>query len=102
MEWAGDFARVKSVTGSSGKIYAAVEPIKGSVIARRPSKKLIQADWPWHANRAISDPRTEWHNVRGKRSEAVLFGDSHVEFFKFPADLESHLGDPPDMNYLFW
>lgn len=102
VEWAGDFARVKAVTGSGGKIYAAAPPIKGSVIARRPNTKLIQADWPWHANRAITDARSEWHNVRGKRSEAVLFGDSHVEFYKFPADLENHLGDPPDINYLFW
>ena len=102
VEWAGDYVRVKAVTGSGGKIYAASPPIKGSVIARKPNTKLIQADWPWHANRSIVDPRSEWHNVRGKRSESVLFGDSHVEFYKFPPDLESHLSDPPDVNYLFW
>jgi len=32
----------------------------------------------------------------------MLFGDNHVEFFKFPADLANHLSDPPDPNYLFW
>ena len=42
------------------------------------------------------------HNVRDKRSEAVLFSDSHAEFYKIPADLENHLSDPPDTNYLFW
>ena len=32
----------------------------------------------------------------------MLFGDSHVEFFKFPTDLENHMSDPPDANYVFW
>jgi len=32
----------------------------------------------------------------------MLFGDSHVEFFKFPPDLDLHLNDAPDLNYLFW
>jgi prepilin-type N-terminal cleavage/methylation domain-containing protein len=102
VEWAGDAFRVKKVTGSKGKLVAAVEGIKASEIARKPSNKLIQADWPWHANRVITDPRSEWHNVRGKRSEAVLFGDVHVEFYKFPADLGNHAGDVPDPNYFFW
>ena len=102
VEWMGDFCRVKYVTGSAGKIYTRNEPIKGSEIARKPSSKVIQGDWPWHANRVIVDKRSEWHNVRGKRSEAMLFGDTHVEFFKFPADLEQHLTDPPNPNYLWW
>jgi prepilin-type N-terminal cleavage/methylation domain-containing protein len=102
VEWTGDFCRVKYVTGSSGRIHARTEPIKYSVIARKPSSKIIQGDWPWHANRLIQDKRSEWHNVRGKRVESMLFGDNHVEFFKFPADLANHLSDPPDPNYLFW
>lgn len=102
VEWNGDFCRVKYVTGSGGFVYGRTEPIKGSTIARKPSSKIIQGDWPWHANRIITDPRSEWHNVRGKRSEAMLFGDTHVEFYKFPADLVNHLGDPPDPNYLWW
>src|SRR6266568_6490013 len=65
-------------------------------------EKVIQGDWPWHANRVITDPRSEWHNVRGKRTEAMLFGDNHVEFYKFPADLANHINDLPDPNYLFW
>ncbi len=102
VEWAGDAFRVMKVTGSAGKLVAAVPGIKASEIARKPSNKLIQADWPWHANRIITDSRSEWHNVRGKRSEAVLFGDVHVEFYKFPADLGNHMGDLPDPNYQFW
>jgi prepilin-type N-terminal cleavage/methylation domain-containing protein len=102
VEWMGNAFRVKAVTGSAGKIYAATEPIKASEIARKPATKILLADWPWHANRVIGDPRSDWHNVRGKRSEAVLFGDTHVEFYKFPDDLANHIGDTPDPNYLFW
>jgi prepilin-type N-terminal cleavage/methylation domain-containing protein len=102
VEWSGDFCRVKYVTGSTGKIVPANEPIRGSTIAARPSTKIIQGDWPWHANRVLNDPRSVWHNIQGRRVEAMLFGDTHVAFFPFPPDLGSHLNDPPDMNYLFW
>jgi prepilin-type N-terminal cleavage/methylation domain-containing protein len=102
VEWSGDFCRVKYITGSGGKLYSPSQPITGATIARRPATKVIQGDWPWHANRVITDSRSEWHNIRGKRSEAMLFGDNHVQYFKFPDDLPQHLGDPPDPNYLFW
>jgi prepilin-type N-terminal cleavage/methylation domain-containing protein len=102
VEWAGDFCRVKYVTGSAGKYATRNEPIRASTITRKPTTKIIQGDWPWHANRILSDPRSEWHNIRGRRAEAMLFGDSHVEFFKFPQDLDKHLEDKPDINYLFW
>jgi prepilin-type N-terminal cleavage/methylation domain-containing protein len=102
VEWAGDFCRVKAITGSGGAVYTKTDPITGATIARRPATKIIQGDWPWHANRVISDSRSEWHNIRGKRSEAMLFGDGHVSFFKFPEDLAQHMGDAPDPNYLWW
>jgi hypothetical protein len=102
VEWYGDAFRVQKVTGSKGKLVTANEGIKAGEISRKPSNKLIQADWPWHANRVMSDPRSEWHNVRGKRSEAVLFGDIHVEFYKFPDDLGNHPNDVPNPEYLFW
>jgi prepilin-type N-terminal cleavage/methylation domain-containing protein len=102
VEWGGDFCRVRYITGSAGKLYSPSDPITGTTIARKPATKIIQGDWPWHANRVITDPRSEWHNIRGKRSEAMLFGDNHVQYFKFPDDLSQHVGDPPDPNYLFW
>ena len=101
-QWAGDFGRDKGITGSAGKIWMRTEPITGAIIGRKPANKILQGDWPWHANRVITDPRSEWHNIRGKRSEAMLFGDGHVEFYKFPADAEQNLGIPPDPNYLYW
>ena len=102
VEWYSYAFRVERVTGSNGKILPKTEPIKGTDLARRPVTKVIQGDWPWHANRVITDSRSEWHNVRGKRSEAILFGDTHVSFYKFPDDLASHINDLPDPNYLFW
>jgi prepilin-type N-terminal cleavage/methylation domain-containing protein len=102
VEWSSDAFRVKAVTGSGGKLVGATPPIRMSDIARKPTNKIIQADWPWHANRVISDPRSEWHNVRNKRAEAVLFGDTHVEFYKFPDDLANYINTTPDPNYLFW
>jgi len=102
VEWYSYAFRVERVTGSGGALVPAGRGITEAEIAVRPATKIIQADWPWHANRIISDPRSEWHNVRGRRSEAVLFGDTHVSFFKFPDDLGANLNTPPDINYQFW
>jgi len=99
--WRDGF-RVKRVTASAGKFYPVGQPIRASEIALRPVTKIIQADWPWHANRSTTDRRTVWHNVRGNRAEAVLFGDCHVEFYKFPPDAEVNNGSPPDPNYKYW
>jgi prepilin-type N-terminal cleavage/methylation domain-containing protein len=102
VEWYSYAFRVAKVAGSTGKLLAAVPGITGAEIARRPSTKIIQGDWPWHANRTITDLHSVWHNFRGKRMEAILFGDMHVQFFKFPDDLANHVNDPPDPNYDFW
>jgi prepilin-type N-terminal cleavage/methylation domain-containing protein len=102
VEWRGNAFRVQYITGSAGKFSAPNEPIKASVIVKKPSNKIIQGDWPWHANRIITDPRSVWHNVSGKRAEAILFGDTHVEFYLFPADLANHINDLPNPDYLFW
>jgi prepilin-type N-terminal cleavage/methylation domain-containing protein len=102
VEWAGYAFRVQKVTGSGGRLSRVEPPLKGSQVARKPTTKIIQGDWPWHANRSMTDGRSEWHNVRGKRHEAILFGDNHVEYYKFPADLDQHVNTLPDINYLFW
>ena len=78
-------------------------PIKVSSIARRPSSKIIQGDWPWHANRSITDKRTIWHNYKGQRFENMLFGDGHVENYKFPKEMEKWLSSPaPDPSFKWW
>jgi prepilin-type N-terminal cleavage/methylation domain-containing protein len=87
LEWTVDLFGVKYVCGSGGKFSAATDPIKLSEIALKPSTKLIQGDWPWQNNRALTANQTVWHNVRNQRSEAILFGDSHVEFYRFPTNI---------------
>src|SRR5262245_41489045 len=59
--------RVQKVTGDSGAQKGSPEatPIKDSEIARRPTTKIIQGDWPWHANRSITDKHSIWHNYKG-------------------------------------
>jgi prepilin-type N-terminal cleavage/methylation domain-containing protein len=102
VEWHSYAFRVERITGSTGKLVAASTGITGAEIATQPSTKIFQADWPWHANRQITDARSEWHNVRGRRAEAVLFGDNHVSFYRFPDDLAANINTKPDKNYLFW
>lgn len=103
VEWAGDAFRVKKVTGDSknpGQEYG--RPIKASEVAQRPTTKIILGDWPWHANRSSVDRRTEWHNYKGKRFENMLFGDTHVEYIHFPAEMDNWIGVAPDINFKWW
>jgi len=102
VEWHSYAFRVERITGSTGKLVDRSKGITGADIATRPATKIIQADWPWHANREITDSRSEWHNVRGRRTEAVLFADIHVSFYRFPDNLAANVNTPPDKNYLFW
>ncbi|HEX5221752.1 MAG TPA: prepilin-type N-terminal cleavage/methylation domain-containing protein [Verrucomicrobiae bacterium] len=98
VQWTVDSFAVKYVTGSGGKYFPATRPIKMSQIIARPSNKLIQGDWPWHANRVTTDNKNVWHNVKGKRVEAILFGDAHVEFFKFPTVMPTSI----DQRNPYW
>ena len=102
VEWNADDFRVKAVTGSGGKYLPASKPMKGVEINQKPSSKIIQGDWCWQGNRDTTLQPAIWHNVSGQRAEAILFGDAHVDFFKFPSDLAAHATDAPDPNYLFW
>jgi len=104
VEWSGDGFRVKQVTGDSQAARGSpgATPIKESEIARKPTTKIIQGDWPWHANRSSTDKRTVWHNYKGRRYENMLFGDSHVENFRFPKELDNWIGMPPDVNFTWW
>ena len=103
VQWgSGSGFRVLSVTGSGGKYVPVSVPLKGSFVARKPSTKFIQADWPWQANREVNDPRAIWHNPAGKRIEVTLFGDYHVESYRFPDDLLANAAVPADPAYLFW
>lgn len=103
VQWAGDAFRVKKVTGDvKSPNQESGRPIKTSEVAQRPTTKIILGDWPWHANRARMDRRSEWHNYRGKRFENMLFGDGHVEFYHFPKEMDHWISVPPDIHFKWW
>lgn len=96
-----DGYRVQHVTGDHIPIIFG-DPIKESELSKRPSSKIIQGDWPWLGNRPRSDPKTSWHGSVGKRSENMLYGDGHVEYYTFPDDMDSWGYTPVDINFLWW
>ncbi len=96
-----DGYRVQHVTGDHIPIVYT-DPIKLSEIARRPSSKMIQGDWPWPGNRPRSSPQTSWHGSVGKRTENMLFGDGHVDFYKFPDEMDGWGYTPIDIDYAWW
>jgi len=57
-------------------------------VAMSPVNKIIQGDVPWHGNRKPEDPRSAWHNSRGKRGHVMLWGDTHADFYRFPTEME--------------
>jgi len=102
VEWNYYGYRVAAVTASKGKYVPAGLPIKSSQVNRRPATKIILGDWPWQGNRDTTSAENLWHNNKGKRGEAILFGDGHSEFYKFSDDLSANQNTVPDMNYLLW
>src|SRR5205085_1723449 len=75
-------------------------PIKTSEIALSAVNKIVLGDNPWHANRTDTNKKDIWHNYRGQRRENMLFGDGHVEFYKFPDEIEQWIFSPaPDRNF---
>lgn len=103
VQWSGDSFRVKKVTADSrARGTPQGTPSKASDFSIRPSTKIIQGDWPWHANRSTIDQRTIWHNYKGKRYENMLFADGHVEFYRFPREMDNWGGDIPNSNFNFW
>ena len=100
--WNGDYSRVKYVTGSAGKLFPPTPGAKAADFLKSPVNKILIGEWPWHGNRLAGENATVWHNVKGKKAEAMLFADAHVEFYKFPADLAANITVEPDPNYKFW
>jgi prepilin-type N-terminal cleavage/methylation domain-containing protein len=96
-----DGYRVRHIAGDHIPIVFG-DPIKQSDIAVKPSSKIIQGDWPWLGDRPRSSPKTAWHGHIGVRSENMLFGDSHVEFYKFPNDMDSWGYTAIDINFSWW
>jgi len=104
MAWAVERYRVQHVGGDSQapKGSALSRPLAGAALARKPSTKIFLSDWPWFGDRDIKNPRSVWHNDKGKPVFPTLFGDAHVENFKFPANRQALDGLPPDVNFIWW
>lgn len=104
MTFAVERYRVLHVGGDAAVRYGPASgiPLKGSALARKPTTKIILSDWPWFGDRDINNPRSVWHNDKGKPVFPTLFGDGHVENFKFPANREALDYLPPDMNFMWW
>ena len=101
-EFGFDYYKVKMVCGPKGDKNN--RSIKGATVGLRPSNKIIQGDWIWHANRDVTQARHQWHNYKGKNRMMMLFGDTHTEFFKFlsTAQMEALASSPPDRNFTWW
>ena len=100
-----DSFRVRHVDGDllQPKGSYSWTPIKVPEIGLSPVNKIIAGDNPWHANRSATNPKDMWHNYKGQRRENILFGDGHVEFFKFPIEMDEWITSPaPDRNFLWW
>ena len=101
-EFAFDYYQVKMVCGPIG--YPNNRSIKGTEVGIKPSTKIIQGDWIWHANRDVTQARGQWHNYRGRSRMMMLFGDTHTEYYKFlpAAWMNAHASDVPNRGFLWW
>ena len=100
-----DSFRVRHVAGDERQPRGSYEftPIRGAEVARSPVNKIIQGDWHWHRNRDVMDKRSVWHNYKGQPRFNMLFGDGHVEFFRFPEETPNWIWDPkPDPAFRWW
>ena len=95
--------RTRSVTAPSPQADPGVTPMKTSGLAGNVATKIIQGDWVWHPNRANTDPKSVWHNFRGKSLSVMIFADGHGTSYRFPADMYKwERSPPPDPNYSWW
>ena len=97
--WNVNTLRVKFVTSDG-----SVKPMKSGEIARSPGNKLVMGDWPWWADRNKNDPWSQWHNDKGQYKFNVMFGDGHVQYFKFPKETYNwnYTGPDPNPNFTWW
>jgi prepilin-type N-terminal cleavage/methylation domain-containing protein/prepilin-type processing-associated H-X9-DG protein len=100
-----DSFRVRHVVGDAGYPRNSYEgtPIKTMEIAFGPSHKIVQGDWPWHANRGNTDGKSIWHNYKGRSRFNMLYGDGHVQSYLFPDEMQNWTSSPvPSRDWLWW
>ncbi len=95
--------RTRSVTAPSPADDPGITPMRASSLPGSPVTKIIQGDWVWHPNRANTDPKSVWHNFRGKSLSVIVFADGHGTAYHFPTDMTKwERSPPPDLNYTWW
>jgi prepilin-type N-terminal cleavage/methylation domain-containing protein len=95
-QWKADYFGVKSVFGGGG-----ILSMKESAIAVSPANKIILGDWTWHSNRGVTDPRSIWHNSKGKSLTVMLWGDGHTGALNIPANTPQN-GITPNPANKWW
>jgi len=106
MEWAVDFIRTRRVTGNVGAPRSSDDgqSIKTSEVARSAATKIVQGDWIWHVNRGWDNPKSIWHNYKGKSLVIMGFGDGHASAHKFPTlpITDPFWAAPPNPSFYWW
>jgi len=97
-QWAYDSWGVRHISGAASG--GALSPIKVSEVAVQPVKKIMQGDWIWENAGFDPGKNPPWHSYKGQRRYVMLFGDSHVEFFRFP--LVIGVNDPVSTTNAYW
>jgi type II secretory pathway pseudopilin PulG len=107
MPWSVVTMRIQYVTADSRVPLSDPRgrPMKTADVARSPSNKLMQGDWPYWSDRDKNDPMSQWHNAKGQFKFNTLWGDGHTEFFLFPKEAYGwtyDLSPKPDPTYRWW
>ncbi len=105
IQWYMSSFRTRMVAGDSSSPAGTAEatPIRATEVSKGPVNKIIQGDWIWHPNRGTTDSRSVWHNYRGSSRMNMLFGDGHIEFYRFPVDMVNWGFSPdPDPGFQWW
>jgi len=91
LTFAFDFMRYKRVFGNLSAPRTAYDgqSMKTIEIGASAANKLVLGDWIFHYNRGWLDPRSAWHNSRGKSLVVMLFGDGHAVGYRFPMKPET-------------
>lgn len=105
-EFQVDFVRTRRVCGSVYQSPAtdAGQSIKTAQLAEGPANKIIQGDWIWHPNRGVTDPKSIWHNFKGKSLSILLWGDGHAQNYSFPQISMTSIfwNAPPSSTNAWW
>lgn len=110
MQWQWDQFRIRRVTGNPAAKPDTDEArsLKLSDIAAGPSNKLVQGDWIWYVTRGVDDPKSVWHNFKGRSLVVMAWADGHAGQFKLPFNRYPYPSDTafwdakPDPSFEWW